>query len=176
MFYKKCPYCYERIRKKAVFCKHCHSKIDGNGNPSSAANDEDYRYLQNGFRKINNECDMIEEKIKARTGLIFIKHQYESDELCEALAKIDSFVEKMKNDLEEWESLNKLSLQTKQLFNKKASQVYHRLEMLQMEIENREPTWWEKVCMVFKRIFEKLFPFISFKIIAGRKNPMSIAA
>jgi hypothetical protein len=176
MFIKRCPYCNEWIKRKAVLCKHCHSNIGGYANAQPKADDENYRYLQNGFRKIHAECDTIEENIKARTGLIFIKHQYGSEELVEALAKIESFVEKMKDDLEEWEALDRLNRQTKELFNKKAGEVYSRLELLQIEIENREPTWWETVCGFFKRIFEKLFSFLSIRLIAGGKNQKAIAA
>jgi hypothetical protein len=45
-----------------------------------------------------------------------------------------------------------------------------------LEIENREPTWWENVKTVFRRIFEKLFSFFSFKMIAGKKSTQQIAA
>ena len=63
-----------------------------------------------------------------------------------------------------------------QLFNKKAEDVYHRQEALHFEIERREPTWWEKVFTVFKRIMAKILPFLSLKLIAGKASPKSIAA
>jgi hypothetical protein len=77
----------------------------------------------------------------------------------------------MRDDLEEWEMNNKLTQQVKLQFNRKAEEVYHRLEIIQMDIERREPTWWEKVKDVFRRIFEKLFSFFSFKMITGKKTP-----
>ena len=171
----RCPYCREKIRKDAVRCRHCHSSIGANGKASSQ-DDEGIRYLQIGFGKINTECDAIEEKMRIRTGIIFVRHQYSSDDLIEATGKIESFVEKMRADLEDWQAVNKLTDQVKDLFNRKAGHVYQRLESIQLEIKQREPTWWEKVCNAFKRIFEKLFSFFSFKMIAGRKPQKAIAA
>jgi len=173
---KRCPYCKEWVRKKAIRCKHCHSSIGVDRSSASQNNDEGIRYLQNGFGKIKAECDAIEGNMKMRTGFIFVKHQYSSDDLLEAVEKIDSFVEKMRSDLELWEAANKLTIQVKSLFDKRAGEVYQRLEYLQMEIERRTPTWWEKVKIRFRRIFEKLFSFFSFKMIAGRKNQNTIAA
>jgi hypothetical protein len=171
----KCPYCGERIKKKAILCKHCHSTLNKNGKTEDP-NEEGIAYLKNGFGKIDAECSVIRKMIEARTGFIFIKHQYSSDELLEATCRIESFVGKMRDDLEEWEALNKLTQQVKQHFNRKAEEVYQRLESIQLEIEHREPTWWENVKAVFRRIFEKLFSFFSFKMIAGKKSPKEIAA
>jgi hypothetical protein len=171
----KCPYCGERIKKKAVLCKHCHSTINRNGKTEDH-NEECIAYLKNGFGKINAECSIIEEKIKLRTGFIFVKHQYSSDELLEATCRIESFVGKMRDDLEEWEALNKLTQQVKQHFNRKAEEVYQRLESIQLEIEHREPTWWENVKIIFQRIILKLLPFLSFKLIAGKKSTEQDAA
>jgi hypothetical protein len=94
----------------------------------------------------------------------------------EAIEKIESFVGKMRSDLEEWESYNQLTQDVKIHFNRKAGEVYQRLEQIQTEIERREPTWWEKVVSVFTRILETLLPFLSFKLIAGKKAPDQIAA
>jgi hypothetical protein len=174
-FSKKCPYCKEKIRKAAVICKHCRSNIGPNGKTASHADEEGFKYIQNGFAKINSECDAIEDKIKIRTGLIFIRHLYSSEELVGAMERIESFVEKMRDDLEEWEAVNRLPDQVKTIFNKKAGEVYHRLESLHFEIEQRKPTWWEKVQNVFRRIFDALFSFFSFKLVTGRKPSKFIA-
>lgn len=171
----RCPFCKERVKKGAIRCKHCHSGI-ANGNNASNSNDEGIKYLQNGFKKINSECDAIEDRIRARTGFIFIKHQYSSDELYEAASRIESFVEKMSDDIEMWDSANQLNQQVKLQFSRKAQEIYRRLESLQFSIENREPTWWEKVSTVFKRILSKILPFLSFKLVTGRKPPREIAA
>jgi hypothetical protein len=159
-----------------VLCKHCHSSIGKSGNAAASKNDDGFKYLQNGFGKINAECDIIERKINERTGLIFIKYQYSSEELVEAIKRIDSFVGKMRSDLDGWDSINKLAQQTKQFFNIKAGEVYRRLESLHVMIERREPTWWEKVCYAFKVILSKLFPFISFLLLSGKSKPKEIAA
>ena len=176
LFSAKCPYCKERVKRKAVRCKHCQASINRTEKGFENCEDEGIQYLKNGFSKINAECDTIEDKLKQRTGFVFIKHQYSADDLHDAAGRIESFVDKMRDDLEEWESENKLTAQVKQLFNKKAGDVYHRLEALHFEIERREPTWWEKVCTVFKRIMAKILPFLSLKLIAGKAVPKTIAA
>jgi len=172
----RCPYCRERIKKGAVLCKHCNSAIGEGAKAVSSQNDDAIRYLQNGFNKIYAECDTIEERINERTGFIFIKHQYSSDELIEATGRIESFIEKMKDDLDQWESAQNLSLQVRQAFNKKAEDVYHRLESINRLVEEREPTWWEAVCDVFQRIIAKLFSFFSVKLIVGKPIQKKIAA
>lgn len=172
----RCPYCKERIRKGAVRCKHCHAGIDGNSNTSPYVKDGDVRYIQNGFSKINAECDSIEQRVRKCSGLIFIKHQYSNEYLLEAGSRIESFVEKMKDDLEEWDSLGNLSQKASDLFTRKANEVYERLEAIHDSIAARRLTWWEKVCETFKRILAKLLPFLSIKLIAGKKRPIGIAA
>ena len=169
----RCPYCKERIKNGAVRCKHCHSSIGGN---SSGGDDDGIRYLQNGFSKIIAECDVIEDRIMKQTGIVFIKHQYSADQLLQATKRIDSCVDKMKSDLIEWESVNKLTHQTKALFNKKAGEVYQRIESLHEMIEQREPTWWEKVSDIFLSILSKLLPFITIKLINGKESQKGIAA
>ena len=171
----QCPYCKERIKKGAVRCKHCHSSI-GTNTDSSNVNDSNTDYLRNAFTKINAECDAIEDRINARTGFVFIKHQYSDDELLEATSRIESFVEKINDDFERWEASRKLSEDVKFAFNRKADELYRRLELMQTKIQQRNPTWWEKVCAVFKRIISKLLPFLSFKLITGSKQPKEIAA
>jgi hypothetical protein len=171
----RCPYCKERIRKGAIRCKHCHSSI-GTNTDSSDVNDGNVGYLRSAFAKINTECDAIEDRITARTGFVFTKHQYSEDELFEVAGRIESFVEKISDDLERWEATKKLSNDVKLAFNRKVGELYHRLEMMHTKIQLRNPTWWEKVCVVFKRIISKLLPFLSFRLIAGNKAPEEIAA
>jgi len=171
----RCPYCKERIREGAIRCKHCHSSI-GTNTDSSNVNDSNASYLRSAFAKINTECDAIEDRINARSGLVFIKHQYSDDELLEAAGRIESFIEKVSDDLDRWEVAKKLSEDAKLIFNRKAGELYQRLEMMHMKIKQRSHTWFEKVCEVFKRIISKLLPFLSIKLVTGRKQPKEIAA
>jgi hypothetical protein len=169
----RCPYCKERIKKDAVRCKHCHSSIGAVNNENG--NTDDLRYLQNGFSKINQECDAIEDNIKATTGFVFVKHQYSEDELGESVERIESFVEKMQDDLDEWDAGNRLPQRTRLVFNQKAQAVYERLERIKLLIQEREPTLWEKICAVFRRIFEKLLPMFSVRLVSGVKGKKMIA-
>ena len=154
----QCPYCKERIKKGAVRCKHCHSSI-GTNTDGSNVNDGNTDYLRNVFAKINAECDAIENRINARTGFVFIKHEYSDDELLEATSRIESFVEKVSDDFERWEAAKKLSDDVKFAFNRKAGELYQRLELIQTKIQRRNPTWWEKV-WIFRLISAGIPPFI----------------
>jgi hypothetical protein len=117
----QCPYCKERIKKGAIRCKHCHSSI-GTASAGSDVNDGNASYLRSAFTKINAECEAIEDRINARTGLVFTKHQYSEDELLEAAGRIESFVEKINDDFERWEAARKLSDDVKFAFNRKAGE------------------------------------------------------
>jgi hypothetical protein len=179
LFRINCPYCKEKIKRSAVRCKHCQASLGGDGDATVRQNEEDIKgiqYLENGFSKIYSECEKIEEKMKLQTGFVFIKHQYSSDELCYAVSRIESFVEKMRDDLDEWESVSKLSGHVRFLFNKKAEEAYGRLESLHYLIEQREPTWWEKVKGIVKRIVEKLLSIFPLDMIAGKIKENMIAA
>jgi hypothetical protein len=171
----RCPYCKERIRKGAIRCKHCHSSIGTNADGSDV-NDGNAGYLRSAFAKINTECEAIEKRITARTGLVFTKHQYTDAELYEATSKIESFVEKITDDIERWKLARKLSEDVRLAFSVKAGELYQRLEMMHTKIQLRNQTWWEKVCVVFKRIISNLLPFLSFRLIAGRKETEEIEA
>ena len=168
MFLKKCPYCKELIKKESIRCKHCKASLEENANAPVQQTDEGIRYLQNGFEKINAECKTIEEKMKLRTGFVFVKHQYSSDELFYAIGRIESFVEEMKDNLDALEAANNSSRQVKFQFNVKADETYHRLESLHSLIEQREPTWWEKVRVILKRIYAKLLSIFPLEMMTGK--------
>jgi hypothetical protein len=171
----RCPYCKERIRKGAIRCKHCHSSI-GTNTDSLDVNDGNAGYLRSAFARINTECEAIEKRIAARTGFVFTRHRYSDDELYEAAGRIESFVEKVSDDLDRWEVAKKLSDDVKLVFSRKASELYQRLEMIHMKIQQRRSTLWETICTVFRRILSKILPFLSFKLVTGSRQPEEIAA
>jgi hypothetical protein len=167
-----CPYCKERIKEGALRCKHCHASLN---ETADTTDDSTMRYLQNGFSKVNTECDRLEDKVKARTGFIFIRHEYSEDELMEAAGRIESFVEKIQSDIEIWNSSGQVSQRVECFYNENARQVSQRLERISRNIQERESTLWEKVCTVFKRIASKLFPMFHFKMVAGKPKQRFIA-
>ena len=176
MFKKKCPYCKEFIKGGAVRCKHCHANLEGNGDASTQQTDERIQYLKNGFAKINTECETIEEKMKLRTGLVFVKHLYSGDELLYALNRIESFVDKMRDEIDEWEAISNVSSQVRFLFSKNAEEVCQRLTSLHVLILQREPTWWEKVRSILKRILEKLLSLFPLETIFEKVMETMFAA
>ena len=176
MFITKCPYCKELIREGAIRCKHCHANLEGNGDVPTQQSNERIQYLKNGFKKIDSECETIEEKMKLRTGFVFVKHLYSSDELFYAISRIEAFVEEMKDELDELEAETNASQRISFLFSKKAEETYHRLESLHLLIEQREPTWWEKVKGIVKRIIDKLLSIFPLEMIARKAMETVMAA
>jgi hypothetical protein len=167
---KRCPYCHEWVKKRAVVCKHCKSKI-GEAKTSSVNDDEVIRFIQNGFAKVQAECHKLEASITARKGFVFTTYAFGEDELMEAACRIDSWCEKIRSDLENWDAKGSLSDKARFAYNEQAEEAQDFLERIAEKIQERKPTWWEKVSNFFKTILSKLLPFLSLKVIAGSKKP-----
>jgi hypothetical protein len=164
----RCPLCKEEIRDDAIKCKHCHSFLKDS--------EEGVEYLRNGFGKINDECDALEEKVNMLIGIIFVRHKYSVEALLESdhFSKIESFAGKIRTDFETWAATNKLSYRLEILYNHHIEALQARIDRITAKIKQREPTIWEKVCSAFMRLsrilVEKLLPFIPGKLLIGLKR------
>jgi hypothetical protein len=171
---KRCPLCKELVKKKATYCKHCHSTI-GDKNEANKNDGETIRYIENGFMKIGKECELIEIKLSAKKGFIITWYAYTDDELMEMVCKIDSWCEKIRGDLEKWDEKNALSDKARMVYNENAEDAQMRLEEIAFRIQERKPTFWEKVSLFFRSIASKLLPFLTFKFISGKPQPKQIS-
>jgi tetrahydromethanopterin S-methyltransferase subunit G len=162
--------CQERIKKGAVKCKHCHSFLDDSRNEN-----EGFNYLENGFAKIEEELDNLEEKVNIVIGAVFKRHKYSAEDLLDSghMNKIKSFAGKIRDDVSRWEEAGRLPFRLKTFYNKKAEEVHERLSMINRMIQERQLTLWEKVGEFFKRFFNtvlQLLPLMFRKLLAGNKQ------
>jgi hypothetical protein len=121
-------------------------------------------YLKVAFERIQAECDVLEDKIDAMTGVIFKKHKYSAEVLSAQLRRIESCAGKIKDDVDRWEAARRLSFRLRLLYNEQAELTHGRLREIIGQIKRRVPTFWESVCEVFTRVYrlivETLLPLI----------------
>ena len=99
------------------------------------------------FKKVYSELATLERKIFQRSGfLIFKSHIYTIEELLNSPhhQKIFSITEKIGSDMHSWYAAGKLlDSEEKEYFSHRNS-VDTQLQRLNMKIQTRKPTWWEK--------------------------------
>jgi hypothetical protein len=113
-------------------------------------------YLENGFDRIFYECNIIEEKTNAVIGFLFLKrHKYSAEDLLQSdhMEKIKSFCGKIKADIDAWEAAGKLPLRIKMIYNEKVQEVRDRVEELNRNVKERQPTLWEKIGKCLKELY-----------------------
>lgn len=106
------------------------------------------------FRKVHYEIDYLQGKIYRKTGFLFFKsHVYSIDELLQSEhhSKIYAITEKIGDDAENWYRAGELSEAGREAYYQEREQVDHKLHQVNLEIQNREPTWWESVREPFTR-------------------------
>ena len=99
------------------------------------------------FRPVFREIKALKSKIHLKEGWIFVEHKYTIEELLNSThyQKIDSYTKKIGDDIERWYSEGKLSEEEEIAYLECREEVEDRLDELNMEIESREPTWWEQI-------------------------------
>ncbi len=104
------------------------------------------------FRPVFRELKYIERKIYKKEGWIFIEHKYTIEELLnsEHHNKIDSYTEKIGDDITRWFDAGKLGEVEEEHYYLKRTEVEDKLEDINYQIEDREPTWWEEVKYAMK--------------------------
>jgi hypothetical protein len=166
----RCPFCKERIKKGAKKCKHCHSIFDDSQNAKGGLS-----YLENGFAKIEEECDALEEKVNIIIGAIFKRHKYSEDDLLSSghMDKIKSFAGKISDDVNRWEEAGQFSFRLRLLYNENAQAVQSRVSIINRMIRERQPTLSEKVGEAFTRLYKtilKLLPQFARSLLTIQKR------
>jgi hypothetical protein len=113
--------------------------------------------LARKFRKAFREIDYIKAKIHKKQGFLFFKnHVYSVEELLnsEHHGKIYSITEKIGDDAANWYKRGQLGSAGKELYEEKRDEIEVELHQVNLEIMNRQPTWWEEVKGVFTRFVE----------------------
>ncbi|TBW12666.1 hypothetical protein E0E50_03205 [Azotobacter chroococcum subsp. isscasi] len=112
---------------------------------SRELDDDPQRILGRRFKRVFNEIDYIRIKIHQKEGIIFVNHIHSKNELLnsEHHAKIYSITEKIGDDAENWYARGNLSKEGRELYEDHRDDVDQELHKINLEIETRQPTWWE---------------------------------
>ena len=128
------------------------------------------------FRPIFRELKSLRRKINKKEGIIFTSHIYSIDELLNSThhQKIDSFSQKIGDDVKNWYNKNKLTKMEEEVYYFKRKEIEQELDEINEEIEEREPTWWEKIkepsIAFVKRIMNNLPEELRTKILPYLSN------
>jgi hypothetical protein len=113
--------------------------------------------LKQKFKKAFREIDYIKAKIHQKKGFLFFKnHVYSVEDLLnsEHHGKIYSITEKIGDDAANWHRRGTLGTAGKELYEENRDEIEVELHQVNLEIMNRQPTWWEEVKGVFTRFVE----------------------
>jgi len=99
------------------------------------------------FRPVFREIQSLDRKIYKKKGWIFRRHVHTVEELLnsEHHRKIDSYTNKIGDDIQHWFDAGKLSDVEYEIYLLKREEVEDELDHIHTKIEEREPTWWEEV-------------------------------
>lgn len=133
--------------------------------------------FESKFKPVERELTRLREKVgvtRRKLGL-FKVHKFTREELDQHLSKIESFVEKIGDDVSQWETSEQLTFFEKSLYMKYRNDIQSRLQDIEAMIEDRNPTFWEDVFSLFtnytSRIMEYLPEFLVYSLprfLAGR--------
>lgn len=104
--------------------------------------------LKRRFKKVYYEINCIKIKIHKQEGFwIFKSHIYTIEELLnsEHHRKIYALTEKIGDDANNWYKVGKLSEEGRNTYDQQRDDVHEKLDDVNLEIQNRQPTWWEEV-------------------------------
>ena len=113
----------------------------------------DVLVFERKFDFVFREIERVVVKIDKKKGFWFFKsHVYSESELLnsEHHRKIYAATEKIGDDATHWHKSGKLSKKGKNTYYRKKAHVEERLHEVNLEIELREPTWWENVKGAFE--------------------------
>lgn len=123
--------------------------------------------FENKFRPAYREMAYIELKSGKKQGFwIFKSHVYNIEELLESehFSKMDSIVEKIRDDVVSWERQSQLSFFDKYIYTVLRKQFDDDLHALRLKICGRENTWCEnldKVLNIFIELIVNKLPQFS---------------
>lgn len=138
-----CSNCGSEVNGK--FCTDCGTKAGDNSNAQvKQISSEKFR---GKFTKVYREIDSIESKIHRQEGVFLKNHIYTQDELLNSKhhKKIFSITGKIGDDVKNWHMNGKLSEEARSAYYEERNETDDKLHQLKLEIESREPTWWESI-------------------------------
>jgi hypothetical protein len=70
--------------------------------------------------------------------------------------RIQSIAGKIKDDVSRWDSAGKLPYRLRTLYNENAESVQNRMREINLTIQERKPTLWEKVGGFFRHLYRMI--------------------
>jgi hypothetical protein len=113
--------------------------------------------LLENFKPVFHQIERIQVKIHKQEGFWFFRsHTYTIEELLnsEHHHKIFAMTEKIGDDASRWYKVGKLTEEGKNTYYEQRDSIDDQLHRVNLEIESREPTWWEKVKGAFGKFVE----------------------
>ncbi|MGL6340403.1 MAG: hypothetical protein ACRC80_14845 [Waterburya sp.] len=111
------------------------------------------------FKPIFRELELLQLKIDKKKGwFIFETHAWTQEELIksEHISKISSILEKIGDDVKNWDKNKQLSFKEKKIYYEYKDKVDERLHATQLRIEKREGTFWEQLANSFGQLIPLL--------------------
>lgn len=118
--------------------------------------------FESKFKPVERELTRLREKIgvtRRKLGL-FKVHKFTREELDQHLSKIESFVEKIGDDVSQWETSEQLTFFEKSLYMKYRNDIQSRLQDIEAMIEDRNPTFWEDVFSLFTNYTSRIMEYL----------------
>jgi hypothetical protein len=129
-------------------------------------------YLEAGFKKINNYLQRLFGMKDEKKGFwIFTSHRYSAEQIFSSpeYNQMISTINKIGDDINNWDKNEKLDVSTRHIYNVNRDELLEKIDDLKIQIERREPTWWDKVKTFFKKFIDfiiKVLPKILHGLIA----------
>lgn len=120
------------------------------------------------FKRAHDKIELFREDIYRKDGFIFKTHKFSKEELFElrSYKQIHSMVEKIADDVNNWEKEGKLSKLEIDEYNYEKDSLYEAFDSLEREIKSREPTLWEWIGGAFNEVIRvtlNILPIIAQK-------------
>jgi len=165
----RCLFCGIRNKNKSLKCQSCDYFLN------SEEMQEGLNYLENGFERITEELNNLEQKVHLVIGLIFKRHKYTVDDLLDSAQfnRIKALAGKIKDDVSRWDTAGKFPYRLKALYNENAESVQGRIRQINRSILERKPTIWERVGGFFRRLYKfivELLPVMVQRLLSGNKQ------
>lgn len=109
------------------------------------------------FRRVYKEINRLNIKISQKSGFLFFRsHVYTIQELLNSPHhhKIFAITEKIGDDTQNWYRAGRLSEDEEREYFHHRENVDRRLRDINISIQKRRPTWWEKVKEPFTQFVE----------------------
>ncbi|MEL3908310.1 MAG: hypothetical protein P1P64_04775 [Treponemataceae bacterium] len=110
-------------------------------------------YLKKAFTRLDQKVDDLYEMLDEKKKVLFVEwHKYSAEDLYNShtYQSIQSAIEKIGDDINNWEQNKELNFSIRNTYNANRDLLEDRVEDLNRAIMQREPTIWEKIGNFFK--------------------------